>query len=203
MHGERGQNAEIVIHVSIDVVIAIALDCAAAGGVHSSTIPRGHRMRDPENDTTPLRLKSGTVVAGNDIAHHDGGWPIAERRARRDADTRVVGSLATDDRDIERSPERRHDDSAAIIGRRRDVAEYAGEQRSVAAIEIPLLPILETIVFETEKLIGVLDVVIGPNKIPPNGKLRTTQFSMARFPPVLNQMPFVALLGPSMVRPRR
>jgi hypothetical protein len=132
MRGDRGQSAEIVIRVAIDVVIAVALDCAAAGRVHSSTIPRDHGMRDPKNDATPIRLKSGLVVAGNDIAHDDGGWPIAERCPRIGAGTGVVGSLAVDDRDIERSPERRHDESGAVIVRR-DFAEHAGDRPSVAS----------------------------------------------------------------------
>jgi hypothetical protein len=129
-------------------------------------------MRDPENDTTPIRLQSGLVVAGNDIAHDDGGWPIAERRARIDAGTAVaagvVGSLAIDDCDIERSPERRHANSDITVIIRRDSAEHAGDWRSVAGNRDPVKAVMEAIVFDTEKLIGALVVAIGPSRHWPN-----------------------------------
>ena len=67
------------------------------------------------------------------------------------------------------------------------------------AISIPLPGmLLEAIVFDTEKLLDVLGTILIPVV-----KFRTTQFSMARFPPVLNRMPFEPLPSPSMVRPRK
>jgi len=62
--------------------------------------------------------------------------------------------------------------------------------------KIPKPPLLEAIVFDTEKLLDVLGEILIPILLKP----RTTQFSMARFPPVLNRMPFVPV---PMVRPRR
>ena len=37
MLGERGQNASIVVRISIDVVVAVALDRAGGGRAYSST----------------------------------------------------------------------------------------------------------------------------------------------------------------------
>jgi hypothetical protein len=76
--------------------VGVAIYDATAGRVEPTTIPRDHRMRDPENGTTPIRAKSGTVVAGNDIAQHDGGRG-AGRGERIDADIAIVGSHAIDD----------------------------------------------------------------------------------------------------------
>lgn len=53
--------------------------------------------------------------------------------------------------------------------------------------------------FDTVKLLDALGAIA----IPANAKPRTTQFSMARFPPELNRIPVDAPLIPSMVRPRR
>jgi len=132
VHAERGQSARIVVRVSVDIVVAVA-EYGAAVRVDSSNIPCDHRMRDPKN-ATPLRQKSATgAVAGNDIAHYDGGGPAVERRERLDAETVVVGSHAIDDGDIERCGERaRHGDSAAIIVRR-DFAEHASDGRRSGA----------------------------------------------------------------------
>jgi hypothetical protein len=94
MHGERGQSADIVVRVSVDIVVAVAEDHAAAERGDSKTIPRDHRMRDPKRGVR-LRFKSGTGVAGNDIAQHDGDDRVAGRRICRDVAGGVVGSLAT------------------------------------------------------------------------------------------------------------
>ena len=84
MYGERGQNSRVVVRVAIDVVVAVALD-RAGGGVHSSTIPRDHRMRDPKN-ALPAREKSATtVVAGR----REQGRP---RRVGRSAGERPSGA---------------------------------------------------------------------------------------------------------------
>jgi hypothetical protein len=45
MHGDRGQSAEIINRVVIDVVVAIG-PYGAAARRHSSTIPHDYRMRD-------------------------------------------------------------------------------------------------------------------------------------------------------------
>ena len=58
-------------------------------------------MRDPENGILD-RGESGNVVAGNDIAQHDGGGRVPGRGGRNDAEAVVVGSHAIDDGDIER-----------------------------------------------------------------------------------------------------
>jgi hypothetical protein len=69
----------------------------------------------------------------------------------------------------------------------------------VGLIRIPKSPSFEAIVFETEKLLDVLGEITIPEVLKP----RMTQFSIARFPPVLNWMPFVPLPIPVRVRPRR
>jgi hypothetical protein len=69
-------------------------------------------------------------------------------------------------------------------------------------IPVPIkktLPLLEAIVFDTEKLLVVLGAIL----IPAVPQLRPPQFSMARLPPDLNRMPVDPLPIPSMVRPRR
>jgi hypothetical protein len=136
MHGKRSQNGRVVVRVSVDVVVTVA-EYGAAVRVDSNTIPRDHRMRDPEN-ATHLRQKSATgAVAGNNIAHHDGGGRAAGRRERLDAETVVVGSHAIDDGDIERSARERarHGDSGAIIVRY-DCAEDAGDDRRSVGFDI-------------------------------------------------------------------
>jgi hypothetical protein len=85
MHGDRGQSAEIINRVLIDVVTAIG-PYGAAARRHSSTIPHDYRMRDEKNGDRVYR-ESGTVVAGNDITPHD---DEAEPAARFDAVTGVV-----------------------------------------------------------------------------------------------------------------
>src|ERR1700730_9740014 len=113
LRGDRGQNVQIVVRVSIDVVVAVAEYLAAA---ESSTIPRDLRMRDPEN--VRARGKSGSIIAGNDVAQHDGGRGAARRDF--DAEAVVVGSHAIDNGDIERWRGRHravHADSDAIIVR--------------------------------------------------------------------------------------
>jgi hypothetical protein len=57
------------------------------------------------------------------------------------------------------------------------------------------IELLETIVFDTEKLLDVLGEIL----IPAITKSLMTRFSMARFPPALNW----TVPSPSMVRPRR
>jgi len=135
MRGDHGQNAGVVVRVAVDVVVAVA-EYGAAGREDSRTIPRDHRMRDPENcilarEKSGTRERSGNAVAGNDIAQHDGGGRVAGRRDRLDAETGVVGSHAIDNGDIERCPGRHraiHEDSDAIIVRY-DFAEHAGDDR--------------------------------------------------------------------------
>jgi hypothetical protein len=121
MHGEAGQNTRVVVRV------AVRLD--------SSIVPRDHRMCDPESCRRP-REKSDTIVAGNNIAQHEGGGRSAGPGGRNDAGIGVVGSRAIDDGDIERSPWRgctTHEDSRAFhqdseeIIVHRDFAEDAGD----------------------------------------------------------------------------
>jgi hypothetical protein len=198
MRGDHGQNARVVGGVFVDIVVAVALDYAAGERVHSpNNIPRDDRMRDPKNGTR-VCAKSDRVVAGNEIAHHDGGCRAARYDAGAgdvDYQKAVVGSLAIDDGDIEQCPSReraRHDDSEIIIVRR-DFAEHAidDHRRDGSGLtKIPSRPLLEAIVFDTEKLLDVRGTI----KIPALSKSRMTQFSMARFAPELNWMPFVAIL---------
>jgi hypothetical protein len=61
MHGERGQSVCVVVGVSIDVVVAVA-EYGAAGRVDYTTIPRDHRMRDPNNGSR-IRVKSDLTVS--------------------------------------------------------------------------------------------------------------------------------------------
>jgi hypothetical protein len=79
MHGDRGQNARVVVGVSIDVVVAVAINRGTAVRGHSSTIPRDHRMRNP--NYTLERVKSSTIVYDNDIAQQ-GRRPRTPRRRR-------------------------------------------------------------------------------------------------------------------------
>jgi hypothetical protein len=59
-------------------------------------------------------------------------------------------------------------------------ADPVGETKIPSRAEL----LLEAIVLDTEKLLDVLRKIAVPRE-----KFRTTQFSMARFPPVLNLMP--------------
>jgi hypothetical protein len=72
MRGERGQSVRvvggfainIVVAVAIiNIVVAVAIYDAAAGHADFSTVPRDHRMRNPENGI-PARLKSVIIVVG-------------------------------------------------------------------------------------------------------------------------------------------
>jgi hypothetical protein len=83
MHGDRGQIAQTVNRVSVDVVVAVTKYCAA-GRDDSSTIPRDHGMRD-QKISIPGRLQSEQIVAGDDIAQHDGGGRVAGQGERNDA----------------------------------------------------------------------------------------------------------------------
>ena len=79
-----------------------------------------------------------------------------------------------------------HEDSAEIIIRR-DFAEYARDDRRSGGFDHdPGAAVVEAIVFDTEKLLDVLGEIL----VPAVEKIRTAQFSMARFKPVLNRMPF-------------
>jgi hypothetical protein len=69
----------------------------------------------------------------------------------------------------------------------------------VGWIVIPPPKLLEAIVFDTEKLLDVLGTIL----MPVSAKFRMTQFSISRFPPVVNWMPFAPLRSHWMVRPRR
>ncbi len=67
MREDRGESAETVDRVAIDVVCTIAEYGAAAGRHNCSTIPRDHRMRDPKSGIR-VRAKAEIVISGNDIA---------------------------------------------------------------------------------------------------------------------------------------
>ncbi|PZR92584.1 MAG: hypothetical protein DLM68_01920 [Hyphomicrobiales bacterium] len=149
-------------------------------------------MPDPKSGTRGCG-KSCIVVAGNDIAQHDGGGC----GARPDADTGVVGSIAVGDGDIERRPGANHEDSGTIIVRR-DVAEDAGDDRRSGGLDRDPDNAVKAIVFDTEKLLDVLGEILSPAL----AKFRMTQFSIARFLPEVNWMPFDPVPSPAMVRPR-
>ncbi|MGI8568742.1 MAG: hypothetical protein ACR2KT_06555 [Methylocella sp.] len=162
-------------------------------------------MRDPEIDTTSKRTrhKPDVVVAGNDIAHHNGDASAAGRDGI-DAAIGVVGSLAIDDGDCgpPLEPSMMIPSELLFVMTLLSMPGMFPDPTPVGAIRIPEPRLLEAIVFDTEKLLKK-SVLVGEIKIPALVKPRVTQFSIARSPLPLNRMPFVPVPSPSMVRPRR
>jgi hypothetical protein len=68
MLGERGQSGRVVVRVSVDVVVAVAIYDAASGRRHSSTIPRDHRMpklpqrSESRRDAFQVRLMTSAII---------------------------------------------------------------------------------------------------------------------------------------------
>ncbi len=192
MRGDHGQNARVVPAVSIDVVVAVATNGAAAEHAHSNIIiARDHRMREPKNCTVNY-LEAVIVVADNGIAHHDGGGRAAHGDSYADDEEStmnvVVGNLAITMVTLSDAPGVAEAMTLipkpllfviTLLSTPVTTVAPMGEMK----IPVPMkLELTEAIVFDTEKLLDVLGEIL----IPPS---RMTQFSMARFPPVLNRMP--------------
>jgi hypothetical protein len=157
-------------------------------------------MRDPKNGI-PLREKSDTMLLATTLRSVT-AVGRAVQREHLDAAIGVVGCQAIDDGDIERCRGRRrhsHDDPSLLLFVVTLLSTPVTTADPVGWIVIPPPKLLEAIVFDTKKLLDVLGTIL----MPVFAKFRMTQFSISRFPPVVNWMPFVPLRSPSMVRPRK